>query len=218
MPSTTAAGTAIAISSTTPTTQDAAGYGALTYTEIGQVEKLGTLGATFAKVEFQPLKGPKQKHKGSADYGSLQPSMAFDDAASQRCGVSVAKPTETAWGTTFNTIGERSANVPIWWFLVHALSKGVTASATASIPCAPDIRQMRMEIDSSRIDNQVLLQEVADFTRDCYGYSRSRLFTNRPQLDKAQSHACHGRVVPCEYIHPPQRAAQLQSLFNFYIQ
>ena len=41
-------------------------------------------------------------------------SMAFDDAASQRCGVSVAKPTETAWGTTFNTIGERSANVPIW--------------------------------------------------------------------------------------------------------
>ncbi|MCQ9136868.1 conjugal transfer protein TraG N-terminal domain-containing protein, partial [Streptomyces sp. IBSBF 2807] len=74
------------------------------------------------------------------------------------------------------------------WFLVHALSKGVTAAATASIPCAPDIRQMRMEIDSSRIDSQVLLQEVADFTRDCYGYSRSRLFTNRPQLDKVQSH------------------------------
>jgi len=115
-------------------------------------------------------------------------SMALDDAASQRCGVSVAKPAETAWGTTFNTIGERSANVPIWWFLVHALSKGVTAAATASIPCAPDIRQMRMEIDSSRIDSQVLLQEVADFTRDCYGYSRSRLFTDRPQLDKAQSH------------------------------
>ncbi len=115
-------------------------------------------------------------------------SMVFDDAASQRCGVSVAQPTETAWGTTFNTIGERSANVPIWWFLVHALSKGVTASATASIPCAPDIRQMRMTIDSSRIDSQVLLQEVADFTRDCYGYSRSRLFTQRPQLSKSQSH------------------------------
>ena len=47
---------------------------------------------------------------------------------------------------------------------------------------------MRMEIDSSRIDNQVLLQDVADFTRDCYGYPRSRLFTNRQQLDKAQSH------------------------------
>lgn len=115
-------------------------------------------------------------------------SITFDDAASQRCGVSLAKPAETSWGTTFNTIGDKSANVPVWWFLVHALSKGITAAATAAIPCAPDIREMRMEIDSSRISSQVLLQEVADFTRDCYGYSRSRLFTNRPELDKAQSY------------------------------
>lgn len=115
-------------------------------------------------------------------------SMTLDAAASQRCGASVAKPADTAWGATFNTLGERSANVPVWWFLVHAVSKGVSAAATAAIPCAPDIRQMRMEIDSSRIDSQVLLQEVADFTRDCYGYSRSRLFTHRPQLDKTQSH------------------------------
>jgi hypothetical protein len=78
--------------------------------------------------------------------------------------------------------------VPVWWFLVHAMSKGITAAATASIPCAPDIRAMRMEIDSSRINDQVLLQEVADFTRDCYGFSRSRLFTNRPDLDQSQSY------------------------------
>ncbi|PYG96165.1 conjugal transfer protein TraG, partial [Arthrobacter stackebrandtii] len=68
------------------------------------------------------------------------------------------------------------------------MSKGITAAATASIPCAPDIRAMRMEIDSSRINDQVLLQEVADFTRDCYGFSRSRLFTNRPELDDSQSY------------------------------
>ncbi|MDD2001973.1 conjugal transfer protein TraG N-terminal domain-containing protein [Pseudomonas putida] len=115
-------------------------------------------------------------------------SVTFDDAASQRCGVSMAKPADTAWGTTFNTIGEKSANVPVWWYLVHAMSKGITAAATASIPCAPDIRAMRMEIDSSRINDQVLLQEVADFTRDCYGFSRSRLFTNRPDLDESQSY------------------------------
>mgnify|MGYP003460758958 CR=1 FL=1 len=93
-------------------------------------------------------------------------SMTLDAAASQRCGASVAKPADTAWGATFNTLGERSANVPVWWFLVHAVSKGVSAAATAAIPCAPDIRQMRMEIDSSRIYTQVLLHEVADFMRD----------------------------------------------------
>jgi hypothetical protein len=79
MGSTTAAGTALAISAGTPATQDAAGYTALVYTEIGQIEQLGAIGATFNKVEFQPLKGPKQKHKGSVDYGSLQPSMAVDE-------------------------------------------------------------------------------------------------------------------------------------------
>lgn len=80
MATTTAAGSALAISAGTPATQDQSGYAALTYTEIGQIEKIGTVGATFNKVEFQPLKGPKQKHKGSPDYGTLSPSLAHDDA------------------------------------------------------------------------------------------------------------------------------------------
>ncbi|MBD8677926.1 hypothetical protein [Sphingomonas sp. CFBP 13720] len=80
MGSTTAAGTALAITAAKPATRDAAGYGALTFTEIGGIEKIGTIGASFAKVEFQPLKGPKVKHKGSVDYGSLAPTLAHDDA------------------------------------------------------------------------------------------------------------------------------------------
>lgn len=80
MGSTTAAGTAIAISAGKPSTQDKAGYVALTFTEVGNVEQLGTIGATTEKVEFQPLKGPKQKHKGPTDYGSLAPSIAHDPA------------------------------------------------------------------------------------------------------------------------------------------
>lgn len=79
MPSTTAAGTAIAISAAAPATFDATGYAALTFTEIGGVEQIGVIGATTNKVEFQPLKGAKEKHKGSTDYGSLQPSLAHDD-------------------------------------------------------------------------------------------------------------------------------------------
>ena len=76
----TGAGSAIAISVAAPATQDVAGYTALTYTEAGNCEKIGTIGATFAKTEFQPLKGPKQKLKGSADYGSLQPQFALDES------------------------------------------------------------------------------------------------------------------------------------------
>ncbi|WP_242115524.1 hypothetical protein [Sphingomonas lacusdianchii] len=75
----TGAGSAIAISAAAPATMDAAGYAALTYTEGGQCEKIGTIGSTFTKTEFQPLKGPKDKLKGSADYGALQPSFALDE-------------------------------------------------------------------------------------------------------------------------------------------
>ncbi|WBQ15039.1 hypothetical protein [Sphingobium yanoikuyae] len=79
MASTTAAGTKIAISAAAPATEDAAGYAALTYTTIGGVEQIGAFGASTNKVEFQPLDGAKEKHKGSTDYGSLQPSMALDN-------------------------------------------------------------------------------------------------------------------------------------------
>ncbi len=96
MVSTTAAGTALAISAALPASETAAGYAALTFTEVGQIEKLGTLGATFAKVEFQPLRGPKQKHKGSADYGSLQPSMAYDEADAGQTLLRTAAADETS--------------------------------------------------------------------------------------------------------------------------
>lgn len=79
MGSKTAAGSVLAITATAPATNDAAGYGAGTYLEIGGPDKLGTFGSTFAKVEWKPLKGGVDKHKGSVDYGSLQPTIATDD-------------------------------------------------------------------------------------------------------------------------------------------
>lgn len=75
----TGAGSSIAISVAAPATADATGYAALTFTEAGNCEKIGAIGATFAKTEFQPLKGAKQKLKGSPDYGSLQPQFAHDE-------------------------------------------------------------------------------------------------------------------------------------------
>ncbi|EJL34122.1 hypothetical protein [Novosphingobium sp. AP12] len=97
MTSSTAAGTSIAISAAVPATQDAAGYAALTYTDIGGVEQIGAIGATTNKVEFQPLKGAKEKHKGSTDYGSLQPSLAHDEAdAGQTLLRTASEPTNNA--------------------------------------------------------------------------------------------------------------------------
>ncbi|MCY1360324.1 hypothetical protein D9M69_469450 [compost metagenome] len=43
-----------------------------------------------------------------------------------------------------------------------------------------------MEVDASRLDDPVLAQEVADFTHDCYGPARAKLFMNRPDLSEEQ--------------------------------
>ncbi|MFC0305295.1 hypothetical protein ACFSTI_19660 [Rhizorhabdus histidinilytica] len=75
----TAAGTTLSVSAAKPATEDAAGYVALTWTEVGGVEKLGAIGASVNKTEFLLLKGTKLKLKGSADHGTLQPNMLHDD-------------------------------------------------------------------------------------------------------------------------------------------
>jgi hypothetical protein len=105
MGSSTAAGTTIAISAALPATPDAAGYGALTLTEIGAVESIGSIGANTNKTEFTPLKGPKLKFKGSTDYGSLQPSLAHDDGdAGQNLMRTASAPSNNAlyaFGVTY---------------------------------------------------------------------------------------------------------------------
>ena len=52
--------------------------------------------------------------------------------------------------------------------------------------CGTDLRQIRMDVDATRIDDPVLAQEVADFTHDCYGPSRAKLFMSRPTLSDEQ--------------------------------
>ncbi|MBN0649866.1 conjugal transfer protein TraG N-terminal domain-containing protein [Pseudomonas aeruginosa] len=114
--------------------------------------------------------------------------IQLDEARSQQCQVSVPQPSETGWGQSFSTLNNQSAKVPVWWAFVHTLSRAVTGASVAAIPCGTDLRQMRMEIDATRIDDPVLAQEVADFTHDCYGPARAKLFMNRPSLDESQMH------------------------------
>lgn len=115
-------------------------------------------------------------------------TLRFDDSRSRQCQVNVPAPVETGWSQSFTTLNNQSAKVPVWWAFMHALSRAVTGASVAAIPCGSDLRQMRMEINTTRIDDPLLAQEVADFTHDCYGPARARLFMNRPQLDDEQLH------------------------------
>lgn len=113
-------------------------------------------------------------------------TIKFDTSRSAQCQINVPQPADTGWSGAYTTLNNQSALVPVWWFFMHAISKAVTGAAVAAIPCGTDLRQMRMDIDASRIADPVLAQEVADFTHDCYGPSRARLFMNRPNLSDTQ--------------------------------
>lgn len=115
-------------------------------------------------------------------------TIKYDQARSTQCQVSVPQPTDTGWSQSFSTLNNQSAKVPVWWAFMHALSRAITGASVAAIPCGTDLRQIRMEINATRIDDPVLAQEVADFTHDCYGPARAKLFMSRPDLDEAQMH------------------------------
>ncbi|WP_288504989.1 conjugal transfer protein TraG N-terminal domain-containing protein [uncultured Pseudomonas sp.] len=113
-------------------------------------------------------------------------TIQYDQTRSKQCQVDVPKPDGTGWGTSFSTLNGKSAQVPVWWMAVHALSKGMAAGAVASIPCGQDLQQLRMEVNAERIDNPLLAQEVADFTNDCYARARAKLFMTQPTLTDKQ--------------------------------
>lgn len=118
-------------------------------------------------------------------------TLQYDTSRSAQCQVQVATPEETRWSKSFTTLNNQSAQVPVWWFFIHSLSKALTGAAVAAIPCGTDLRQMRMDIDATRISDPLLAQEVADFSHACYGPARAKLFLKRPSLSEAQMSDVH---------------------------
>jgi len=70
----------------------------------------------------------------------------------------------------------------------YLLSRAITGTSVAAIPYGTDLRQICMNINATRIDDPILAQEVDDFTHDCYGPARAKLFMPRLELDKKQMH------------------------------
>jgi hypothetical protein len=75
----TSAGSTIAISAATPATFNAAGYGALTFTTIGEVTDLGEFGRDYALVTHNPIatRGTV-KRKGSFNEGTMDMKLGLD--------------------------------------------------------------------------------------------------------------------------------------------
>lgn len=79
----TSAGTKFSISAARPATYNAAGFGVLTFTEVGEITDYGEFGRKYNLVKHNPVATRKTvKRKGSYDSGSMTLPMALvnDDA------------------------------------------------------------------------------------------------------------------------------------------
>jgi hypothetical protein len=69
----------LSVSAATPSTFDADGYVALTWTEVGEASEVPEFGATYSAVTFTPLKtGTVNKFHGELNYGSITIPLGYD--------------------------------------------------------------------------------------------------------------------------------------------
>ncbi len=112
-------------------------------------------------------------------------TIKFDSSRAKQCGVSVPAPQNSGYSGLVNDFDGRTAEVPIWWYLLHMMSKGTTQAMIASIPCGTELRQMRFDVQNTKLRDPVLLQEVQDFANQCYSRAYFRLKNSNSQLSDA---------------------------------
>ena len=66
-------------------------------------------------------------------------------------------------------------------------ARALPAPPSRYCPAKPDLRQLRFEVQHTRIADPALAQELQDFVNDCYGPSRARLKRLGSDISEEQS-------------------------------
>jgi hypothetical protein len=93
----TSTGTKIFVSAATPATRDAAGYAALTYTEVKEIVSISAFGVSVDPVEVRTLSsGALQSYKGHKNYGGVSGDMNYDseDAGQDLLRANILEPVD----------------------------------------------------------------------------------------------------------------------------
>ncbi len=112
-------------------------------------------------------------------------TVQFDSSRTKQCGVNVPAPQNSGYKALVNDFDGKTAEVPVWWYLLHMVSKGTTQAMTASIPCGNQLRQLRFDVQNTKIRDPIVLQEVQDFADQCYSRAYFKLKNSNSQLSDA---------------------------------
>jgi hypothetical protein len=82
--------------------------------------------------------------------------------------------TKTTVDYTLDTIGGESGKAPVWWAIMHMLSKSVTSASIAGIPCSYELASVEVTMASTKIEDPAVRAELQRFIQDCFrpGYAQ----------------------------------------------
>lgn len=140
-------------------------------------------------------------------------NLAYNVERSKQCGYKVPlAPQQTGYATMVSELADKQAKVPLLWGLMHAINKGVLHGAVSTLPCKPDLRQIRFEVQHEKINNPALLTEVRQFVQQCYVPARRRLLDSQVSMNAAQVREVEwlgGKIlVSNSELYPRYRAKQ----------
>lgn len=118
------------------------------------------------------------------DMSSTQehPSIDANDVSEQTYGsvAFIGHPTEV--------------KVPVWWYGVMQLSKGITHAVRVAAPSKLNYREYIKFMNTSEINDKHLSEETNDFFRDCFVPARSKYHSEKPDTPAIDVLlAAHGR-------------------------
>ena len=68
----------------------------------------------------------------------------------------------------FLELGGAPVAVPLWWWLLNNLSRGLTAAAINALPCRLDLRTLSADVAAAAVREPQLRGELLRFHRDCW--------------------------------------------------
>ncbi|MDA3978094.1 conjugal transfer protein TraG N-terminal domain-containing protein [Gallibacterium sp. AGMB14963] len=113
-------------------------------------------------------------------------NITYDETRSKQCKVSIISPQQSSMSYMQTTLDGQQAKMPLWWAFTTVVSKAVTQAAITTIPCSPDIRQLRFEVNNTLITSAVLRQEVQDFFEQCYVPARKKIKRKNVKTNEVQ--------------------------------
>lgn len=109
-------GTKFYVASATPASDNATGYAALTWVEVGYISEVPEYGPEYSEVNFTPLAtGIKAKYHGELDYGSISLpfALAESDAGQTALKAAMTNKARVSFKIEFPKLATTSTSGPI---------------------------------------------------------------------------------------------------------